>query len=162
MACNECGDRSQRIGLRGGHHPHPVAGQALTEALAVPLGDEGVEAEQGVVFAVAASNENDDACDYSPAAATQALTVGATSSSDTRASFSNYGYCLDLFAPGVGITSAFNTGDDAFISCDNDGGTGSNSSISASLDPGWYYVVVKSDEAYWTAGELPFNLYISE
>ncbi len=65
----------------------------------------------GVVYAVAASNDNDDACDYTPAREPQALTTGATGSNDVRASFSNFGLCLDLFAPGVSILSATNTSD---------------------------------------------------
>ena len=65
----------------------------------------------GVVFAVAAGNENTNACLRSPASAANALTVGATGSNDARASFSNYGSCLDLFAPGVSITSSTNASD---------------------------------------------------
>ena len=65
----------------------------------------------GITFAVAAGNENTDACTKSPASAANALTVGATGSNDARASFSNYGTCLDLFAPGVSITSSTNTTD---------------------------------------------------
>jgi subtilisin family serine protease len=64
----------------------------------------------GVTFAVAAGNSAADACDYSPASAASALTVGATTSSDARASYSNYGSCLDLFAPGSGITSDWKGG----------------------------------------------------
>jgi hypothetical protein len=60
----------------------------------------------GVTYAVAAGNENDDANNYSPARVTEALTVGATDISDTRAWFSNYGSVVDLFAPGVDILSA--------------------------------------------------------
>jgi aqualysin 1 len=67
----------------------------------------------GVTMVVAASNENKNACNYSPASAPRAITVGATTSTDARASYSNYGSCLDLFAPGSGITSAWNTGDSA-------------------------------------------------
>lgn len=54
-----------------------------------------------------------DACKYSPAHVPEALTVGATDKTDTKSSWSNYGTCLDLFAPGVGITSAWSTGDSA-------------------------------------------------
>ena len=61
----------------------------------------------GVVMAVAAGNSNMDACSTSPASAPSALTVGATDSYDSRASYSNYGSCLDVFAPGTGITSAW-------------------------------------------------------
>lgn len=59
----------------------------------------------GVFTVVAAGNEDDDACNYSPASAFDALTVAASDSSDERAWFSNYGSCVDVYAPGVGITS---------------------------------------------------------
>lgn len=64
----------------------------------------------GVTYAVAAGNETDDACSYSPARTGSAITVGATDSSDSRAYYSNYGTCLDIFAPGSSITSAWYTG----------------------------------------------------
>ncbi len=67
----------------------------------------------GVTYAVAAGNSNTDACTTSPARAPAALTVGATTSTDARASYSNYGTCLDLFAPGSGITSAWYTSNTA-------------------------------------------------
>jgi subtilisin family serine protease len=60
----------------------------------------------GVTYAVAAGNDNTNACNQSPAAAPDAITVGATTDMDARASFSNYGKCVDLFAPGQQITSA--------------------------------------------------------
>jgi subtilisin family serine protease len=60
----------------------------------------------GVTYAVAAGNDNTNACNQSPAAAPDALTVAATDKTDRRASFSNYGKCVDIFAPGVQITSA--------------------------------------------------------
>ena len=65
----------------------------------------------GVTYAVAAGNDNKNACKQSPAAAPDAITVGATTSKDARASFSNYGTCVDIFAPGQQITSASNAGD---------------------------------------------------
>jgi subtilisin family serine protease len=67
----------------------------------------------GVTVAVAAGNENQDACNTSPARAASAITVGATTNTDARASFSNYGSCLDVFAPGNNITSSWYTGDAA-------------------------------------------------
>ena len=67
----------------------------------------------GVSYAVAAGNDHRNACGQSPAATPNAITVGATDRSDTRAAFSNYGACVDVFAPGVQITSASNVGDDA-------------------------------------------------
>ena len=67
----------------------------------------------GVTYVVAAGNENKKACGFSPASASSAITVGATDSKDARASFSNFGSCLDLFAPGVKITSASYKSDSA-------------------------------------------------
>ncbi|MBD8526685.1 S8 family serine peptidase [Pseudomarimonas arenosa] len=61
----------------------------------------------GVTVVVAAGNDNSNACNYSPARAAAAITVGSTTSSDARSSFSNYGNCLDIFAPGSSITSAW-------------------------------------------------------
>ena len=59
----------------------------------------------GVSVAVAAGNSNADACNYSPARVPDAITVGATDKTDLRASYSNFGSCLDIFAPGTNITS---------------------------------------------------------
>jgi len=59
----------------------------------------------GITYAVAAGNDDKDACKQSPASQPDAITVAATDSTDTRASFSNFGACVDLFAPGVKITS---------------------------------------------------------
>ncbi|MDC0714689.1 S8 family serine peptidase [Stigmatella sp. ncwal1] len=70
----------------------------------------------GVVYAVAAGNETTDACTRSPARTPEAITVGATDSTDTRATWSNSGTCLDIFAPGVNITSAYNSGGTAVLS----------------------------------------------
>lgn len=71
---------------------------------------------KGLSVVVAAGNSNADACNYSPARAPSALTVGASTSGDARASYSNFGRCLDLFAPGSAITSAWYTGDFATAS----------------------------------------------
>lgn len=67
----------------------------------------------GVTYAVAAGNDSADACQDSPAKEPSAITVGATDDQDKRASFSNFGKCVDLFAPGVDITSVGITGPDA-------------------------------------------------
>ncbi len=80
------------------------ASRALDEAV-------GKSIRAGVTYAVAAGNENQNACSTSPARVGSALTVGATTKSDSRASFSNYGSCVDLFAPGASITSAWFTTD---------------------------------------------------
>jgi len=69
----------------------------------------------GVVMVVAAGNEDKDACNYSPASAPLAITVGATDvgidSTDVRSYFSNYGNCVNIFAPGSDITGAWYTSD---------------------------------------------------
>ncbi|MEU7022718.1 S8 family serine peptidase [Streptomyces sp. NPDC046203] len=67
----------------------------------------------GVTYAVAAGNETDNAANHSPARVAEAITVGATTSTDAKASYSNYGAGLDLFAPGSSITSSWNTSDTA-------------------------------------------------
>jgi len=67
----------------------------------------------GVFYAVAAGNSNADACNSSPSRAAEAYTIAATDDTDTRASFSNFGSCVDIFAPGVNITSSWNTSDTA-------------------------------------------------
>ncbi len=84
----------------------PGAGTAIDAA----VGD-GID--RGITFVVAAGNEGVDACGYSPANVAAALTVGATDETDARAPFSNYATCLDLFAPGVNIASAWSTSDTA-------------------------------------------------
>ncbi|MDX6760654.1 S8 family peptidase [Streptomyces sp. F8] len=61
----------------------------------------------GVTFVAAAGNDGRNACGGSPASVPQALTVGATDAADRRAPFSNHGSCVDLFAPGVSVTSAW-------------------------------------------------------
>lgn len=61
----------------------------------------------GIHFAVAAGNDNADSCDYSPAAAKDAVTVGASTLGDERAYFSNFGKCNDIFAPGLNIQSTW-------------------------------------------------------
>jgi subtilisin family serine protease len=67
----------------------------------------------GVFFAVAAGNDSQDACNYSPASEPTAHTVGSTTSSDARSSFSNYGSCVDINAPGSSILSSWYTSDTA-------------------------------------------------
>ncbi|GAA5127052.1 S8 family peptidase [Haloechinothrix salitolerans] len=86
--------------------------------------------ESGITYAVAAGNSNADACDYSPARTPEAITVGATKPSDERPTDwpngqgSNYGSCVDLFAPGDEITSAW-------IGSDSDTNTISGTSMAS-------------------------------
>jgi hypothetical protein len=79
--------------------------------------DEAIERSvtTGVTYAVAAGNDTGDACLGSPARAPSALTVGASDATDARAYFSNYGSCLDLFAPGVDVQSAYYTSNTAVM-----------------------------------------------
>ena len=96
-----------------------VANSALRPAVAnLSLGGSGsasVDAAvagavaKGVTMVVAAGNNSADACNYSPAREPSAITVGATTSLDGRTSYSNFGRCVDLFAPGHLVTSAWNT-----------------------------------------------------
>ncbi len=79
---------------------------ALNEAVARSIAD-------GVTYAVAAGNETADACTSSPAAVSAALTVAASDRDDASASFTNHGRCVDLYASGVGILSAWYTNDKA-------------------------------------------------
>jgi oryzin len=67
----------------------------------------------GVTFVVAAGNDNANAANYSPASAANAITVGSTTSTDARSSFSNYGSSVDIFAPGSSILSTYATSDSA-------------------------------------------------
>jgi subtilisin family serine protease len=82
------------------------ASSALDTAVANAVSD-------GVTFAVAAGNETQDACNVSPARTASAITVGSTTTTDARSSFSNFGTCVDIFAPGSSITSSWNTSDTA-------------------------------------------------
>jgi len=82
------------------------ADDALDEAVRGAIG-------KGVTFALAAGNESSDAGTTSPARVKEAITVAASDKTDKQASFSNYGSVVDLYAPGVDITSSWGTGDDA-------------------------------------------------
>jgi subtilisin family serine protease len=98
--------------VTGNHASPAVANMSLEGAASVAL-DQAVQASiaSGVAYAVAAGNASADACAESPARTPQALTVAATTSADARASFSNFGPCVDIFAPGESITSSYNASD---------------------------------------------------
>lgn len=72
----------------------------------------------GVTFVVSAGNSNANACNYSPANAPSAITVGASTSGDVRSWFSNYGSCVDIFAPGSSIYSSTNDANNSYDSWD--------------------------------------------
>ncbi|MCP2271320.1 S8 family peptidase [Actinokineospora diospyrosa] len=65
----------------------------------------------GIVYAISAGNDTEDACNHTPARTPQAITVGATDINDRIADFSNYGTCVDILAPGEAILSAYNDSD---------------------------------------------------
>jgi subtilisin family serine protease len=98
-----------------GNHSGPSVANMSIQGGKMQSVNDAIEASisSGVVYAVAAANFGDNACNYSPASTPDAITVGATDRTDTRASFSNYGPCLDLFAPGVDIVSDWDTSDTA-------------------------------------------------
>jgi subtilisin family serine protease len=69
----------------------------------------------GVTVVVAAGNASADACTYSPSSASSAVTVAASTEFDGQADFSNYGTCVDLYAPGTNVLSATNTTDTSLV-----------------------------------------------
>lgn len=83
-----------------GGPPQPAMDQAVRNSIA-----------RGVVYTLSAGNYNRDACGQSPARVREGITVAASDINDQKAWFSNWGTCVDLFAPGVGILSAVYTGD---------------------------------------------------
>ena len=89
------------------HASKSVANMSLGGGASRAIDDAVKAASSGVTFVVAAGNSGANACNYSPARVPEAITVGATTSSDARASYSNYGSCVDIFAPGSSITSAW-------------------------------------------------------
>lgn len=96
------------------HQSPAVANMSLGGGASSAI-DQAVQnsVDSGVTYAVAAGNEDQDACNVSPAREDSAITVAASDRSDVRASFSNFGSCVDVFAPGVGITSAWYTSNSA-------------------------------------------------
>ncbi|ACO46714.1 Putative serine proteinase [Deinococcus deserti] len=85
-----------------------VANMSLGGGFSQALNDAvNSAASKNLVMVVAAGNENQNACNVSPASAASAITVGSTTRTDARSSFSNYGSCLDIFAPGSDITSTW-------------------------------------------------------
>jgi len=118
LDCNGSGSNSGVIAgvdwVTSNHINPAVANMSLGGGASSAL-DTSVNnlANSGVPIAVAAGNSNVDACGTSPARAANAITVGATTTTDARASFSNFGTCLDIFAPGSGILSSWFSSDTA-------------------------------------------------
>jgi subtilisin family serine protease len=118
LDCNGSGSNSGVIAgvdwVRTNHIAPAVANMSLGGGISSAL-DTAVNnlSNAGVPVAVAAGNSNANACNFSPARAANAITVGSTTTSDSRSSFSNFGTCLDIFAPGSGILSAWFTSNTA-------------------------------------------------
>lgn len=116
LGCNGSGTNSGVIAgvdwVAANHQAPAVANMSLGGGNSSAL-DEAVKGaiNAGVTFVVAAGNDNADACSGSPNRVAEAVTVGSTTSSDSRSSFSNKGSCVDIFAPGSAITSAWYQGD---------------------------------------------------
>ncbi|WP_411015967.1 CUB domain-containing protein, partial [Salmonella sp. s51884] len=87
----------------------PALGSMSLGGSASATMDAGVQGmiDNGIQVAVAAGNDDASACNSSPARTVDAITVGATDNTDARAYFSNYGTCVDIFGPGVDITSTW-------------------------------------------------------
>ena len=118
LSCSGSGSTSGVIAgvnwVAGNHIKPAVANMSLGGGASSSL-DTAVNnaINAGVTFAVAAGNSNANASNYSPARVSAAITVGSTTSSDAKSSFSNYGSIVDIFAPGSSITSAWYTSDTA-------------------------------------------------
>lgn len=118
LDCNGSGSNSGVIAgvdwVTNNHINPAVANMSLGGGISSAL-DTAVNnlANSGVPIAVAAGNSNVDACNTSPARAANAITVGSTTTTDARSSFSNFGACLDIFAPGSGILSSWFSSDTA-------------------------------------------------
>ncbi|GAB2958053.1 hypothetical protein GCM10027184_01220 [Saccharothrix stipae] len=100
-----------------GHHTSgpAVANMSLGGQGSDPTGETAVRNSiaDGVTYAIASGNSNANACNFTPARVAEAITVNASTNTDARASFSNFGTCTDIFAPGQNITSAWMTNDTA-------------------------------------------------
>ena len=118
LGCNGSGTNSGVIAgvnsVAQNHAARSVANMSLGGGASSAL-DSAINNlhNSGVSIVVAAGNSNANACNSSPARAPLAITVGSTTSTDARSSFSNVGTCLDLFAPGSSITSAWSTSNTA-------------------------------------------------
>jgi aqualysin 1 len=119
LGCNGSGTYAGVIAgidwVTANHQSPAVANMSLGGGYSQAVNDAVTASVQaGVVYAVAAGNDyGADACTRSPAGTPDALTIGSTTSTDARSSFSNIGTCVDLFAPGSSITSAWHSSDTA-------------------------------------------------
>jgi subtilisin family serine protease len=118
LGCNGSGTTSGVIAgvnwVTSNHVKPAVANMSLGGGASLSL-DQAVQnsINAGVTYVLAAGNETTDACTRSPARVGAAITIGSTTSSDARSSFSNFGNCVDFFAPGSSITSAYHSSNTA-------------------------------------------------
>ncbi len=119
LGCDARGTISDAIAgidwVTGNHSAPAVANVSLASDEPSSALDMAVarSVASGVVYTTAAGNNGRDACGCSPSRSASAITVAASTQDDLRASFSNYGSCVTLFAPGAGITSAWASSDTA-------------------------------------------------
>jgi subtilisin family serine protease len=124
MKVLDCGGSGSFAGVAQGIDmvaQHHQAGRAAVGNMS--LGAQGSDAAtetavrnavaDGITMAIASGNSNANACNFTPARVAEAITVNASDINDARASFSNFGTCTDIFAPGVNITSSWMTNDTA-------------------------------------------------
>jgi subtilisin family serine protease len=112
LDCNGSGTNSGVIAgmnwVATNHVARSVANMSLGGGFSQATNDAATNlSAKGVFLAVAAGNSNADACNSSPSSAAGTVTVAATTSTDARATYSNYGGCVDLYAPGSSITSTW-------------------------------------------------------
>ena len=117
MPCSGTGQISNLLGginwVTANRVGPAVANISITAAGSSPALETGLSNSiaSGVTYAIAAGNSAMDACNYTPARTPNGITVGATSDTDARAGYSNYGACLDVFAPGHSVMSVSNAND---------------------------------------------------
>jgi subtilisin family serine protease len=118
LNCSGSGSNSGVIAgvdwVRNNHIAPAVANMSLGGGISTAL-DTAVNnlSAAGVTVAVSAGNSNANACNSSPARALNVIATASTTTTDARSSFSNFGVCVDIFAPGSGILSAWNTSNTA-------------------------------------------------
>ncbi|SMC89654.1 S8 family peptidase [Kibdelosporangium aridum] len=118
LSCSGSGTTAQVVAgvdwVTANHRKPAVANMSLGGSANTSI-DNAVRRsiQAGVTYSIASGNSNTNACTFSPARVTEAITVNASTNTDARASFSNFGNCTDIFAPGQSIVSAWATSNTA-------------------------------------------------